>query len=127
MKTGIDPRLLRFREAYLLMVKHANYRPGAPSDGCGGIMLSLEEIRDPDRLETEALKYAVDFLREEDTHTFWIGCSDFRTNRAFLWAIEAARLLSSGDGGNVAAVKVLRMAANEVARVTRQLKKERGK
>jgi hypothetical protein len=125
MKTGIDPRFQRFREAYLQMAREANYRPGAPSDGFGHTMLDLEQLRDPERLQAEATDYAISFLKEEDGDCFWVGCSDFRTNRAFFWAIETARLLASGDGGNVAAIKLLRMAAREVARVEAQIKKER--
>jgi hypothetical protein len=112
MKTGIDPRFQRFREAYLQMAREANYRP-------------KEQLRDPERLQAEATDYAISFLKEEDGDCFWVGCSDFRTNRAFFWAIETARLLASGDGGNVAAIKLLRMAAREVARVEAQIKKER--
>jgi hypothetical protein len=111
-----DPRLENFRAAYLRMAHEAKYRPAAPSDGCGNIQ---------GRLWSEAVQYAVQFLREEDTGSFRIGCSDFRTAQAFCWTIEAARLLASGDGGNAAALAILRMAANEVARVVRQIAKQR--
>ena len=33
-------RFEHFREAYLMMAKRANYRPSAPSDGFGTVMLS---------------------------------------------------------------------------------------
>jgi hypothetical protein len=38
-----DPRAERFRQAYLKMAPF--YRPRAPSDGCGNIQLSAEQIR----------------------------------------------------------------------------------
>lgn len=38
----IDPRFLRFRDAYLQMARLVNYRPQAPSDGFCNIRLSLD-------------------------------------------------------------------------------------
>jgi hypothetical protein len=108
-----DPRLERFRQAYLQMARQANYRPQAPSDGFCNIQLTPTELHDPDRLWLEATGYALHFSAEEDGHSFWIGCSDFRTNKAFMWSIEAARLLAAGDFGRDAALKLLRMAAWE--------------
>ena len=116
-----DPRLENFRQAYLQMAREAKYRPAAPSDGCGNIQLTLEEVRDPARLWSEAAEYALRFSREEDSDTFWIGCSDFRTAKAFLCCIEAARLLAGGDFGRAAALALLRIAVKEVARVEAQL------
>jgi hypothetical protein len=116
MKTA-DPRLENFRAAYLQMARQARYRPQAPSDGFGHITIGHEELRDPTRLWAEATKYAVEFSREEDTDSFWIGVSDFRTAKVFMWVIEAARVLASGDGGNAVAIRLLKMAAAEVARV----------
>ena len=82
----------RLRQAYLLMAPF--YRPAAPGDGMGHISLTLAECRDRKRLEREAAEYAAQFIAEEDTCKFWIGCSDHRTNQAFMWTIEAARLLA---------------------------------
>jgi hypothetical protein len=118
-----DPRLERFRRAYLLMASEAKYRPQAPSDGFGNIQLELDEVRDLERLWAEVTEYALRFSAEEDSHSFWVGCSDYRTSRSFVWSIEAARLLASGDGGREAALKLLRMAAKEVAQVERQIKR----
>ena len=53
-----DSRLDRYREVYLAMVKHAGYRPAAPSDGFGGITLSEEQMRDSAVIEAEARRYA---------------------------------------------------------------------
>ena len=58
-----DSRLDRYREVYLAMVKHAGYRPAAPSDGFGGITLSEEQMRDSTVIEAEAQRYAADFVR----------------------------------------------------------------
>jgi hypothetical protein len=114
-----DPRILRWAEAYEAMAREAKYRPAAPSDGMGGVYLSVEQASDPERLRRESLEYAVQFLAEEDTDSFWVGCSDFRTNKAFMWTIEAARQLASGMSGNATAVKLLEMAACEVRNVQR--------
>jgi hypothetical protein len=114
-----DARLQRFADAYAAMAREAKYRPQAPSDGFGNIQLSLEQVKDPARLHRESVQYAVQFLAEEDRDSFWIGCSDFRTNKAFMWTIEAARQLASGSSGNETAIKLLEMAAREVRRVQR--------
>jgi hypothetical protein len=113
------PRLERFYEAYLAMAEEARYRPAAPGDGCGHVYLTRAELRDPKQLEEEAVTYAVGFSNEEDTLKFYIGCTNFSTNRAFVWAIEAARNLAGGDAGNKTAIKLLEMAAAEVKRQQR--------
>src|SRR4051812_26096389 len=95
-----EARLQRFAQAYLAMAEEADYRPQAPSDGCGHIQLSRKELKDPARLRQECIDYALRFDKEEDARVFNIGCSDFRTNRAFLWTIEAARQLAGGHAGN---------------------------
>jgi hypothetical protein len=115
-----DPRLARFAEAYLAMAERARYRPAAPGDGIGGVFLSEDEAADPARLHSEAAQYASDFLSEEDEDTFSIGCSDFDTNRAFVWAIEAARLLAAGEEGKRKAVTLLQMAIEDVERTIRE-------
>jgi hypothetical protein len=120
-----DPRLERFQQAYLQMAHQAKYRPQALSDGCGTIQLELAELRDPHRLQVEAGQYALQFSAEEDHNSFWIGCSDFRTNKAFVWTIEAARLLASGVEDKGTALKLLRLVAAEVARVMTQSSRSR--
>jgi hypothetical protein len=105
-----DPRLQRYRAAYLAMSPF--YRPQAPGDGFGHICLSREELNCPARLEDEATKYAIAFSHEEDGRDFNIGCSNFETNRAFIWTIEAARVLAGGD--NDTALKLLKLAMDDV-------------
>jgi hypothetical protein len=110
----------RLYEGYLAMATKAKYRPGAPSDGFGHIVgLTKDQLKDQTRLEQEALEYAFQFRKEEDGCAFRIGCSDFRTNRAFMWTIEAARLLAGGGAGNSYAIKLLEMAAAEIKQVDR--------
>jgi hypothetical protein len=116
----MTPKIKRFREAYLTMAKLARYRPQAPGDGMGNILLSKQELADPNRLEQEATAYALSFDKEEDTRQFWIGCSDFETNRAFIWTIEAARQLAGGEDGKKTAHELLEMALAELQKTTRQ-------
>ena len=111
------PSVKRFAEAYLIMAKDAKYRPEAPSDGFGNIQLSPDELKDPDRLRDEAAAYALKFKKEDDATIFRIGCSNFSTNRPFVFAIETARLLASGNGGNSTALRLLKMAVKEIEAV----------
>jgi hypothetical protein len=107
-----DARLNRFREAYLQMAKEARYRPKALGDGCGNVSLTATEAADPERLQREARAYAATFDGEEDERRFFIGCSDFRTNRAFVYTIEAARALAAAESD--LAIKLLTMAIQEI-------------
>jgi hypothetical protein len=100
------------------MAKCARYRPQAPSDGCGNICLSSTELKDPDRLHQEAVAYADRFAAEEDDGSFRVGCSNWSTSRAFVWVIEAARLLASGTSGNRYAYELLSMAIAEIIDAT---------
>ena len=86
----------RLREAYIAMSKRAKYRPAAPIDGCGNITLSDEVLADPQQLGKEAAHYATEFINEG--YRFWIGVSDFSTNRALVYTIESARNLCGGLG-----------------------------
>lgn len=83
----------RICEAYLRMAREAKYRPAAPSDGFGNIQLSKSELEDEYRLAKEAGKYANQFLKEENEHSFYFGRSNWPTNRAFVYAIQGARRL----------------------------------
>jgi hypothetical protein len=94
------------------MAERARYRPAAPGDGFGNITLSTKQLDDPQRLAKEAAVYAKRFIAEEDGRTFRIGVSNFRTNRAFVYVIEAARCLCGG-ADDVAAT-LLKMASDEI-------------
>jgi hypothetical protein len=115
-----DSRLDRYREVYLAMVKHAGYRPTAPSDGFGGITLSEEQMRDSAVIEAEARRYAADFVKQDDDMDYQVGCPDFTFNKAFCLAIEAAKVMCGGPVtihgfDNVAAARtLLTMAIEEI-------------
>ena len=61
-----------------------------------------------------------------NTRTFWIGSSNFSTNRAFVLSIEAARLLAGG--GDEHAVRLLELAIKQIKEAThvRQRSKNEG-
>jgi hypothetical protein len=101
-------------QAYRWMAYRAKYRPAAPGDGFGGIFLSKEELSDVARLCDESAAYARRFRKEEDTCQFNIGCCDCSNTMAFVYAIEASRLLCAGHGCHKTAKKLLRMAAEAV-------------
>ena len=107
-------RFNRFVEAYEMMAREGRYRPAAPGDGVGGISLAATELADPERLHREAQKYAQDFYAADNKMEHHTGCSNFSTNRAFVFVIEAARLLCSGSDGNPYALKLLEMATREI-------------
>ncbi len=105
----------RIFEAYLEMWQKARYRPQAPSDGYGHLLLSKRQLKDSRLLDEEAEKYAARFVSEEDTCIFWIGVSTFATTRALVYAVEACRLLCDIDrDSHPVALKLLTMAAAEV-------------
>jgi hypothetical protein len=118
--------LVHFIQAYERMALKAKYRPAAPGDGLGGIYLSAEQLADRDLLRKEAINYAKRFRAEEDKGEFSIGCSDYETSRAFVYAIEAARLLCAGFFGQQTAKKLCKMAAREITKIRKQ-RKEREK
>src|ERR1035437_4042288 len=101
----------RVVEAYHKMAEVARYRPAAPGDGMGSVHLTDEQIADPARLDEEAAKYAEGFLSDENSQVFNIGVSDWSTNRALVYTIEAARALCSPD--HDLAIALLKMAVEE--------------
>ena len=108
----------RLREAYIAMSKWAKYRAAAPIDGCGNITPSDEVLADPEQLAKEAVRYATDFINEG--YRFWIGVSDFSTNRALVYTIESARNLWGGMGSLDTAIRLLEMALAEAQDAKRQ-------
>lgn len=93
-------RLTRYAEAYVHMAKEARYRPKAPGDGFGNVSLSARQLADRQRLMREAADYARAFDAEEDERTFIIGCSEYDTNRALIYTVEAARVLCGCERGH---------------------------
>jgi hypothetical protein len=102
--------LEQIRMAYKAMATKIKYRPSAPSDGLGNVAVPEEELN----MEREAAKYAARWWKSEDDRTFFIGCCDYRTRPASIFAIEAARLMCSGGSGNPYALKLLKMAVKEL-------------
>jgi hypothetical protein len=109
--------LEQIRIVYRTMALRTKYRPAAPSDGFGNITVPKEELS-PDR---EAHKYADNWWKSEDDRTFRIGCCDFRTRPATIFAVEAARLMCGGRGGNSYALKLLKMAVTELKTAIEQI------
>jgi len=64
-------------------------------------------------IEEEAVFYAALWWHEEDRGDFHIGCCDFQTRAATIFAIEAARLLTRGVSGRAQACILLRLALGE--------------
>jgi len=102
----------QIKSAYRRMSTEAKYRPSAPSDGFGNITAPIERLD----LEAEAGKYVDQWWNEEDNWEFFIGCCDFRTRSATIFAIEAARLMCGGFSVG-AALKLISMAAGELKNV----------
>jgi hypothetical protein len=95
----IEPHILqRYREAYLRMVDEAGWH-------------GLDQWLTDD-VDKQATEYALAFNDEEPN--FLIGTSNFDTNRAFIFTVEAARALACGFLGDAAAIKLLRMAIEEI-------------
>lgn len=84
----------------------------------GGLYLTDEELLDPTRLEREAERYALRFAGEDDSRHFFVGVSNYSTNRALVYAIEAARSLC-GCQPELAA-DLLRMALKEIEATTKK-------
>jgi hypothetical protein len=62
-----------------------------------------------------ARKNARDFAKVNDTTmAHWVGCTDFSTSRAVIYAIEAVRALNEGSSSAPDALKLLELAAAEV-------------
>jgi hypothetical protein len=101
----------RFKEAYRQMAKLAKYRPAAPSDGFGNI---TRELDDPEDLEQESWRYAKRLYEQDEKALFEIhGCSNFDTNRALIYLLEAAQILCSGSRDDLA-LKLLNMAIKDI-------------
>lgn len=98
--------------AYGRMADRARYRPAAPSDGLGNILVACAELV----LEQEADRYARCWWQQEDDCTFWVGCCDYSTRPATIFALEAARCMCGGEPGNPTARRLLRMALAELDR-----------
>jgi len=72
----------QIQAAYRRMAEGARYRPAAPSDGFGNITVPFEDLN----LDEEAAKYAARWMTEEDEGVFRLGCCDFSTRAAAIFA-----------------------------------------
>jgi hypothetical protein len=105
------PKIVRdqIEATYRMMVK-TGYSPAAPSDGLGDITISDAE-RDVNR---EAAEYAEQWWEQEDDLRFDIGCCNYDTRPATIYAIEAARLMCGGNLFDRLALQLLRLAVEEL-------------
>jgi hypothetical protein len=96
----------------------AGYRPAAPSNGFGNIVIPLAETD----IDQEMRSYAERFVEEEDSDRYWAGCTHGEFLRAAVWTLEAFRLMNGGrfwgtdERGAVLVPTLLRMAADEYER-----------
>lgn len=103
------------KDAYLKMAAMAKYRPEAPSDGWGHIMLDDDQLNDPVRLEMEAWLAARKWYEDDYRHEFIIsGCSDARLAKTMYLALQAAQLCCSGP--NPCIKPILEMAIKALPR-----------
>jgi hypothetical protein len=107
---SVFPRGCReqIEDAYRRMADEGRYRPAAPSDGLGNITVPLESLD----LDKEASEYARRWWAQEDECEFRVGCCNYPTRAATIFAVEAARLMCSAD--DAAALRLLQMAVAEV-------------
>lgn len=120
-------RVDRFASAYR-MLADLGYRPAAPGDGYGNIVVPLEELD----LDAEAESYAHRFMAEEDTHCYRAGVTHYSFNRVAVLVLEALRLTNSGvfwgsddtASGARLVPQLLRLAAAEYEREQRREREE---
>jgi hypothetical protein len=96
--------------AYRLMASKCRYRPAAPSDGFGNITVPTADLD----MDAECLDYARRWWQEEDDLRFFVGCCNFSTRPATIFAIEAARSMCTGSDGDELARKLLQMALDSL-------------
>lgn len=107
-----EPWFDQITGAYRRMAAEARYRPQAPSDGCGNISCPVEELD----LDLEADEYGFRWWREEEDCQYAIGCANYPTRPALIFAVEAARCLC-GTQDDVA-LRLLRMAVAALEETT---------
>ncbi|WP_416957791.1 hypothetical protein ACNKF0_09430 [Nocardioides sp. T5] len=96
-------------DAYRRMASEVRYRPAAPSDGMGNMVMPEAELL----LDEEAAAYARRWLAvEDDDGTFDVGTPDVDARPALVFTVEAARLTAGAVFEP--AVQLLRMAADEL-------------
>jgi hypothetical protein len=91
------------------LAEEGRYRPAAPSDGFGGPLVPEEELD----LDAEAAEYAERWSAEEDRGQYRIGSCNKNDRPAFIFSIEAMRIIAGG-GSSGHAARLLRTAADEL-------------
>lgn len=93
---------------YKRMARVARYRPGAPSDGMGNIVVPIKDLD----IKSESREFVTDYMSEENTGTFDIGYANFEDRPTLMLTVEAARAIC---GGNLTLVaRLLRLALEDV-------------
>ena len=89
------------------------YRPMAPSDGYGRITVPKDDLD----LDVESEAFAVRWWKEENEGTFWIGNCHFPFRPAMVCAVSAAQYMCAGTDFKEGALRLLRMAIEELEKV----------
>jgi hypothetical protein len=66
----------------------------------------------------DAQAFAQEWIEEEDSHVFFLGFTNYPTAQAAVFAVEAVRLLNAGNEHNADALRLLRMAVEDVGKIT---------
>ena len=86
------------RAAYITMAAAKIYRPLAPSDGMGAILLSKKELACPVRLEMEAQQAARQWWADDNERRHVIrGCSNGAEAGVMYLLLRAAELCCAGN------------------------------
>lgn len=112
-----NPRLReQFRQAYLTMAQKARYRPEAPSDGLGNVLLDEDELADSAILADEADRFADAFAQgDQEMQHVTIGCVHFPFAKAQVYLLEAAKLCCAGHTAAPTIRQLLTLAAAEMS------------
>lgn len=120
-----DPRLANYAEGYRMLAE-LGYRPMAPSDGHGNVVVPVEELD----LDAEAMAYARDFRQMDDSMEWQAGCTHSDLAPAAVLVLEAFRLMNAGriwgraggggGPGDLLVPRLLRRAAQEYQEVVEE-------
>lgn len=102
-------------KAYFQMLQHANHRAYATQ--------SMLQDSSQERLADEAAAFAARFSEEHNSHQFHIGESHEEYLSAFIYTIEAAKMMAAGELGVERARILLAMAIEEIGQSPRRYDK----
>jgi len=95
-----NPKFERYVDAYLTLERKLKW--GGP------------RYREPISPEERARKNALDFYEvDENSMAHQVGCTDWTSSRAVIYAIEAVRALNGGSDGVQDGVELLELALAE--------------